>query len=66
MSIVMQFTVCNNCGHVYKFYPEKMKIFCPKCMTMGPGDEIGIDPIALKLKGLAIKSKLKKNKDNEF
>ncbi|MCR4720760.1 MAG: hypothetical protein K5655_03450 [Lachnospiraceae bacterium] len=66
MSIVMQFTICNKCGHVYKFYPEGMKVFCPKCMAMGPGDEIGIDPVALKIKSLVIKSKSKKNKNKEL
>ncbi len=62
MSLMMEYTICDSCGHVYKFYPGDPKIFCPKCMAKGPGNETGPDAFSLKLKSLAVKNRIRKEK----
>ena len=57
MSITIMFTKCDNCGYVYKFYPEGMKIYCPKCLHTGPGEKCSDKKSQLILTDFFVKKK---------
>ncbi len=40
MSIRMMKMKCKQCGKIYTFYPEGLKLFCPKCGAKGGPDDV--------------------------